>query len=248
MPGQALLRIRGLPQRSALLTLAVLLLAVPTVPGQKQAEPSADELLAAARKAHDDKDPAAAAARYRDFLRRFGKHAEAPAAQYGLGQAQRELGVAELARADAAPQQAVQHRASAQRFLDDAAVQFGAAAEGYAGRIKSPDAEGELPADLEWSACCRCSRAEMQLRTGKARDARDTLGPLLKAPLSRSRYHALALYYRGVADFLLKDYVAAGRSLNALAPFTDPECGGRARYLLARVHHLSDERVEAVLH
>src|SRR5262249_11525669 len=155
----------------------------------------------------------------------------------GLGQALRDLGVAELARAGAAPPPA-----SGQRLLDDAAVHFGAAAEGFAARARQPAAGGDLPADLEWSACCRCSRAEMQLRTGKPRDARETLAPLLKGPLARSHYHALALYYGGVADFLLKDYVAAGRLLNALAPFNDPEWGSRARYLLARVHHHSDER------
>jgi TolA-binding protein len=56
------------------------------------------------------------------------------------------------------------------------------------------------------------------------------------------------LYYHGFASFLLEDYLAAGRSLSLLAPFTEPSCGSHARYLLARVHHREDERAEAAVH
>src|SRR5262249_19264327 len=62
------------------------------------------------------------------------------------------------------------------------------------------------------------------------------------------RYRGLGLYYHGFASFLLKDYLAAGRSLNQLTPFTDPVYGTHARYLLARIHHLDDERAEAAGH
>ena len=57
--------------------------------------------------------------------------------------------------------------------------------------------------------------------------------------LRKSRYHGLGLYYHGFACFLLKDHMAAGRSLTMLAPFEGPVFGTHARYLLARVHHAS---------
>ena len=65
---------------------------------------------------------------------------------------------------------------------------------------------------------------------------------------ARSRYRTLGLYYHGFANFQLKDYNAAGRSLSQLTPFTDPIFGIHARYLLARVHHLEQERQEAMTH
>jgi TolA-binding protein len=54
-----------------------------------------------------------------------------------------------------------------------------------------------------------------------------------------------SLYREGVEAFNSGDLVGAGRALGQLAPFTDGEVGERARYLLGRVHHLSDERPEA---
>src|SRR6266850_4790084 len=55
----------------------------------------------------------------------------------------------------------------------------------------------------------------------------------------------VGLYREGVRQFQAGDYVAAGRSLSQLAPFTQ-EFGEQARYLLARVHDLSGERPEAI--
>src|SRR5438034_1376296 len=84
------------------------------------------------------------------------------------------------------------------------------------------------------SAGARCAQAEMLLRAGKASAARDAMNALLKDPhLSRSSYRDLALYFHGLASFLVKDYVTAGRSLNRLTPFHDPAYGTHARYLLA---------------
>ena len=53
-----------------------------------------------------------------------------------------------------------------------------------------------------------------------------------------------AIYYLGYANFAMKNTLAAGRALSQLAPF-DQKFGDHARYLLARTHHLSDERPEA---
>src|SRR3954467_5388876 len=54
-----------------------------------------------------------------------------------------------------------------------------------------------------------------------------------------------ALYREGVKQFQQQNYVAAGRALSQLAPFTQ-EFGEQARYLLARVHDLSGEHPEAI--
>lgn len=88
----------------------------------------------------------------------------------------------------------------------------------------------------------------MELRTGQPVAARDAVVPFLRDPLlSRSACRGLALYYHGFASFLLKDYLAAGRSLGLLAPFDETAYGTHARYLLARVHELTDERPEALV-
>ena len=102
-----------------------------------------------------------------------------------------------------------------------------------------------MPLDLEWSARARCDQAEMELRTLKTKEAAATAAPFLKGPLTRSRYHALGLYYHGFASFLQGQHQAAGRSLSQLAPFADPVFGTHARYLLARTHHQGDELAEA---
>ena len=57
-----------------------------------------------------------------------------------------------------------------------------------------------------------------------------------------------ALLLHGIACYFLNDDGAAGRALSLLAPFDQPDCGSRARYLLARIHQRSDERNEALLH
>src|SRR5207245_669683 len=69
----------------------------------------------------------------------------------------------------------------------------------------------------------------------------------VKEPLwARSRYRDLALYYHGFACLVLKDYLAAGRSLNQITTFTEPTYGTHARYLLARVLHHGQEHPEAM--
>ena len=93
----------------------------------------------------------------------------------------------------------------------------------------------------------RCDLAEMQLRTNKFKEAQATAEPFVKdAVLIKSRYRGMGLYHHGYAAFAQKDYLTAGRSLSQLAPFQDPVTAPHVRYLLVRVHHLSDERPEAV--
>jgi tetratricopeptide (TPR) repeat protein len=171
-----------------------------------------------------------------------------PKALYEQGVAERDLGFKELDQASAPEQE--KHRTLARKHFQYAARHFGAAASAFAARVgKILPQIKELPLDLEWSACARCAQAEMDLQSGQIKEARAAVAPFLAdAVLSRSRYRDLALYEQGLASFLLGDLLLAGQALNRMTSFTDPRFGTHARYLLARVHHLSDERREAVLH
>jgi cellulose synthase operon protein C len=123
----------------------------------------------------------------------------------------------------------------------DAAREFDAAASAFAARPEN----GKN--DLEWMFCARCAEAEMLLRAQKLKEARAVLEPLLKDPrLADSSYHGLALFYHGAACSQLGDDMAAGRSLDRLAPFDDVDFGAAARRLLARIHERAGERAEAL--
>src|SRR5690349_13885441 len=63
--------------------------------------------------------------------------------------------------------------------------------------------------------------------------------------VASARADDLTLYREGVKQFQAGNYVASGRALSQLAPFTQ-EYGEQARYLLARVHDLCGERPEAI--
>lgn len=176
---------------------------------------------------------------------------EFPFILYYLGLAQRGLGLHELAEAAAKPQEAPKRREAASHRFDEAAKYFGSAIEPFSARVKLPlpDEGKTLPIDLEWAARARCDRAEMLLRLDRVQEAQAAAEAFGKDPvLMKSRYRGLGLYYHGFASLLRKEYQAAGRSLSLLAPFQDPIFGTHARYLLARVHHLQDERAEATAH
>ncbi len=189
----------------------------------------------------------------RELLQQFAANKdipEYPGILYHLGLALRGLGVTELAAADAKPQEAQPRRAAAQQRFDEAARQFAAAIDAYTAKAPqvAKDAR-ELPLEWEWVARARCDHAEMLLRLLKTKEARAASTPFLGDPvLTRSRYRDLGRYYHGFACFLLKDHPAAEKTLSMLAPFADPVFGPHARYLLARTHHLADERAEAMHH
>ncbi len=168
---------------------------------------------------------------------------------YYLGLAQRGEGVKALGQIAGKPQEAPQLKDFARNRFEEAAKQFEAAAAAFTARVNAPDTK-DLPIDLEWAARSRCDLAEMRLRLLKPKEARDAVTPLIDDKIyAKSRYHGLALYYRGFASFQLKDDLAAGRSLSQLEPFTDPQFGGHARYLLARVYHndlANNQRQEAM--
>jgi TolA-binding protein len=177
----------------------------------------------------------------------FAEHAQA---LYFLGLSQRGIALKELAQISVKPQEAQQRRTAANQRFEEAGKQFAAALAAFLARVKDLDTSAkELPLDLEWACRSRCDLAEMQLRTQKLKEAQATAEPFVKnAVLAKSRYRPQGLYYHGFASFLLKDYLAAGRSLNQLSPFTDAVVGAHARYLVARLHHQNGERQEAALH
>ncbi|TMQ30713.1 MAG: tetratricopeptide repeat protein, partial [Planctomycetota bacterium] len=174
--------------------------------------------------------------------------ADDPAALLRQGIAHRSLGLQVLAQAGTKPAEAAQLRAKAKQHFAEAAKQFAGASAAFASRSKQHPKPGDAPpAELESAACASCGQAEMELRTEKASSARETMEPLVKEPLwARSRYRDLALYYHGFACLVLKDYLAAGRSLNQITTFTEPTYGTHARYLLARVLHHGQEHPEAM--
>jgi TolA-binding protein len=100
-------------------------------------------------------------------------------------------------------------------------------------------------ADWQWLVESRCQQCEMLLRQEKPSEARELARAILaEKGVAQSRFQSLALYHLGYAEFALRDYLAAGRALSRLAPF-DQDFGIHARYLLARTHHLCQERPEA---
>ena len=179
--------------------------------------------------------------------RNFPDH---PLVLYYLAVSQRGLGMRELGLATGKPQELPQRQAAAKQRFETAVQHFVGATSALELRAKAakPTDKG-LSIELEWAARSRCDLAEMELRVGKHKEALATAETLLKnAALGKSRYRNMALYYHGFAAFLLHDQLGAGRSLNQLAPFNDPVFGTHARYLLGRVHHLTDERKEASNH
>ncbi len=175
---------------------------------------------------------------------------EHPFVLYYLGLSQRALGTQALAQVRAKPQETNQQRNAARQRFEEASKHFAAALTAFAERIPKTDKPAkETPIEREWAVRARCDGAEMLLRLHKAKEARTMAEPFLRdAALRKSRYRGLGLYYHGFACFLLKDKLAAGRSLSLLTPFTDPIYGTHARYLLARVHQAGGERQEAQAH
>jgi len=157
------------------------------------------------------------------------------------------MGGKALEQIAAKPNEAANLRNEARRNFEDASKNFAVAVEALAAKAKT------LPAtitaaeslDLEWLARARCDYCEMLLRLDKFREAAEVAKVVLtEKPMEGSRFRALALYHLGYASFAMREYLAAGRALSQLAPFQQ-EFGVHARYLLARTHHLSEERPEA---
>ena len=174
-----------------------------------------------------------------------------PFALYYLATAQRGLGYEALQQAAAKPNEAGNYRNAAAQSFDQAGQNFAAAADAFAARLQAPPAAVSpgvppaVPLDPEWLARSRCDRCEMLLRLDKFKDVADLAKAFLADKATEtSRFRSVALYQFGYASFALKDYLAAGRTLSQLTPFQQ-DFGVHARYVLARTHHLADERPEA---
>ena len=170
-------------------------------------------------------------------------------AGYYAGVASRGMGLNELALADAQPAEAAKRRAAAQARFEESASQFAKAVDSLAGNAKEPIKDDKLTLEAEWVARAMCDQAEMQIRVGKPKEAQVTATAFVgHAVWSKSQYRNLGRYCHGYASVLLKDHAAGQKTLSMLAPFADPVFGNHARYLLARTHHLAEERAEATTH
>lgn len=252
---------------SLFIALTVPALAQQPMPPDKQAEVA----LTTGQRAYNDGNLPAAAQKFHEVLQKFGGTPSANAARYGLALCLINSPEQDFARAiehltgpagdggfaergQAAYQLAVCHRALGLRELEKAATDeqrkqveprfaeaarwFTTARDSFAGKK-----------DDERAARCLCDAAEMLLRQNMIKEARAACEPFVKNDaLAKNRHRPLGLYYHGLACFLDRDHHAAGRSLNQLAPFTDPAFGAHARYLVGRVLHLSGETAEASAH
>jgi cellulose synthase operon protein C len=171
-------------------------------------------------------------------------------ATYYAGVALRGLGLQSLAQAEALPIEAAkQHRAIAAARFGEAMPFFTQAITALLGKVEEPLKDGKMTVEAEWVARARCDLAETQLRAGKLKEAQTSAAVFVDDPLwTKSQYANLGRYYYGYASVLLKDPAAGQKTLSLLAPFADPVFGNHARYLLARTHHLADERAEATTH
>jgi tetratricopeptide (TPR) repeat protein len=244
-----------------LLPAFLILLAGVVVASARDETPTAAEALAVARRAYREHDLAAAEKHYRDFLHRFADSVEAPAAKVELARclleraepdpgAARDLLVPLVDEPDLSVRPAVlfwlgaaeRRRASKPRAEGsaEAARRFAAAADAYAAGAK------QNKSDREWMLCARAARADALLRGGSPQEARAAAAELLKDEELPAAVKGFALLIHGAACVTLKDDLAAGRSLNQLAPFQDEIVGPAARRLLARIHERADERAEAL--
>src|SRR4051812_445536 len=170
---------------------------------------------------------------------------EHPYALYYAGLCSRGQGLREIDGMVAKPNEAAQFKQRADGKFNEAVQRFAAATAAFTARL--PKEAGDKPAaELDWAARARCDQAEMELRLGKAKEAKATAELFAKDPqLAKSKYAKQGLYVHGFAAFQTQDYLVAGRSLAQLAPFDDPHHGLHARYLLGRIYQVTDQKGEA---
>lgn len=248
--------------------LGCVALVLSSMPGLAQ-EPSKDEqaeaLLRSAQQAYHRGDLRAGREQFQKIVEQFGNTRWVTAARHGLARTFMDAPKPDWAKALEALRQAHNDGGYAERGWVQ--YQMGVCQRALALALqKDPGARTQKLQDamqhfqhardwfaqkkrLDWSALARCEQADCELRLGRFQEARNTLTPFEKDPLyARNRHRPRGLYYHGLACFQTRDYEAAGRSLNQLAPFTDPEIGLHARYLVGRVLHLQEEVTEAEVH
>jgi tetratricopeptide (TPR) repeat protein len=170
---------------------------------------------------------------------------EHPSALYYAGLCLRGQGLREVDGMNAKPNEAAQFKQRSDAKFNEAAQRFAAASAAFLAKLPKEPSDKPTP-ELDWAARSKCDQAEMELRLGKAKEAKATAEPFSRdAPLARSRHAKQGLYLHGFAAFQTQDYLVAGRSLAQLAPFDDPHFGLHARYLLGRVFQVTDQKGEA---
>jgi TolA-binding protein len=176
-----------------------------------------------------------------------GGFAERPSALYYLGLANRGEGLKQVALVAAKMGDVNQAKEKARQRFEEAARWFGEGANAYTKLVKE-EPKDKLPVELEWAARCKCEQAEVFVRLNKFKEAQDAAAPFIagKSVFQKSKYRGQGLYYHGLASFLLKDQLTAGKSLSLLTPFNDPVFGSHAQYLMGRIHHAEQERPEAI--
>lgn len=261
-----------LPRGLLAVPIALIALAQPTAFAQQPMTPEqqAEQALTAAQNALKANDPNTAAAKFNEVIQKFANTRAALGAKFGLAGMQftadnpdlnkavellkqpaedggfadrgpamyqyatcfRLLGLAELAKGgNDAKKNADVKFAEAQKWF-------------YAARVWYAEKK-----EADWSARAQCDQAEMEIRLGRVKEARGTCEPFTKdAAFAKSPHKAVGLYQYGLASFLDKDYQTAFRALNQTDVFKHPTCGGHARYLTGRIHHLQDEKAEASVH
>jgi len=234
---------------------------------------AAANALTNAKTAYQQKNYKAAADQFRNFIKTYEKRPEVPSARYGLALALAAMPqpdynaiVEALTPTVAASfpekpyalyylglgylEQGLKDAAGAKQKFEQAGQQFAAAAAGFAALPRSAPTPGrELPVEMDWTCRAKCDEADALIRAGHFKDALAIVEPLVKdASLARSRYAKLARFYAGSSSFGLNDFVGAGQSLSALAPFDDPTIGLHARFMMGRVHQVAEEMPEAAAH
>jgi TolA-binding protein len=165
---------------------------------------------------------------------------ESPYAQYFAGLAQRNLALNDLAQAVAKPNEAQQFQQKAATRFNEAAQRFSLATKAFTEKLPK---EGNQGPEFAWAGRARADLAEIELRQGKFKEAKATSEPFLKDKLWESNpYRKLGVFHHGVATFQLKEYIAAGRALELLAPYDDPYMGLHARFLMGRVLHETNNK------
>lgn len=231
------------------------------------------QVLDSARRAYNEGKYPFAADRFREFVKANPNHKELAGAELGLGAALLEAAEPDYAGAVealtvAAGKQDYEQRGQALYYLGMALKgQAGQMADRAKGAVKLEEAVkrlaeatavldkqsekvkvaagAELPLEVDLAARARAEWADGLLQAGKFEQSAEVARGLADSPrLAKSAYRGLGLYEQGNALFRQKDLQGAGRALAQLAPFGQ-DYGPNARYLLARIHQLSNELPEA---
>ncbi len=261
-----------MPLPRGLLAVPFALLASAMVVAQQPMNPEqqAEQALTAGQNALKANDPNTAAAKFNEVLQKFANTRAALGAKFGLAGMQFTSDAPDIAKATELLKQpaedggfadrgpAMYQYATCFRLLGLKEMEKGGPDAKKNADAKYAEAQKWFYAarvwyaekkEADWSAKAQCDQAEAEIRLGKFKDARGTTEPFTKDPaFAKSPHKALGLYQHGLACFLDKDPQAAFRALNQGDVFKHPTCGGHARYLTGRVHHLQDEKAEASVH